>query len=346
MTRRQWLAATTFLKAVPGWRYEFPRDHFSHPAFRTEWWYYTGNVGDAQGRPFGFELTFFRAALAESVERRNVWSTRDAYMAHLALTDIAGKAFYHSERLNRPGPGLAGVDADQGRIWNGNWESLVQPESHRLRAVAEKFSFALDLAVAKPPVIHGRGGVSQKGPLAGQASHYISFTRLEAGGEIVLGAERFRVRGTAWMDHEFFSSELDEKLAGWDWFSIQLDNREELMLYRLRQKDGSSSPWSAGSYVRADGRIEHLEAADLELEPGRKWKNYPVAWRVRVKRLGIDLLAEPRLDSQELLSKAKLTPSYWEGAMVFRGSHHGVGYLEMTGYDDRVLFTRREGVRK
>lgn len=346
MTRREWLAAATFMKAVPGWRYEFPRDHFSHPDFRTEWWYYTGNLREAGGRPFGFELTFFRAALAETVERRNVWSTRDAYMAHLALTDVEGKAFHHAERLNRPGPGLAGVDAASGRIWNGNWQSVVRPEAHRLTATAERFSFTLDLAVAKPPVVHGKNGVSQKGPLTGQASHYISFPRLASRGEIVLDGKRFAVQGTAWMDHEYFSSELDAKLAGWDWFSIQLENNTELMLYRLRQKDGTASPWSAGSFIDASGKVEHLEVGDLVLEPGRKWKNYPVEWRIGVPRLGVELRATPRLEGQELLSKARLTPSYWEGAMVFTGSHRGVGYLEMTGYDDRVLFTRREAARK
>lgn len=346
MTRRQFLAAATFIQALPGYRYQFPRDHFSHPDFRTEWWYYTGNVRTASGRPFGFELTFFRAALTPDLTPKSVWSTRDAYMAHLALTDIEGRQFFHAERLNRPGPGLAGVDAATERIWNGNWQCLLRPDAHTLTGIDPHFRFQFDLRPAKPHVIHGENGVSQKGPQPGQASHYISFSRLTATGEIQLAGEKHAVTGTAWMDHEYFSSELDPALAGWDWFSIQLDNNTELMLYRLRRKQGGASQWSAGSFIDAAGAVTHLKAADLELTPGRLWKNYPIEWRIRVPRLNIELTATPTLDEQELLSRARLTPSYWEGAMRFRGTHTGVGYLEMTGYDDKVSFTRRDAPSK
>jgi len=346
MTRREFLAAATFVKALPGYRYEFPRDHFSHPEFQTEWWYYTGNLKTVGGRGFGYELTFFRAALAPEMELRSVWTARDAYMAHLALTDIEGRHFLHAERLNRPGPGLAGVDAANERIWNGNWQSKLTPGEHRLTAVDARFQFDFRLKPSKPHVIHGRNGVSQKGPLPGQASHYISFPRLETSGRLRLDGKDYDLRGTTWMDHEYFSSELDPSLAGWDWFSIQLENQTELMVYRLRQKNGAASPFSAGTFIDAQGVATHLEAKDMDLVPGRRWKNYPVEWQLRVPRLGVDLKALPRLDEQELLSKGRLTPSYWEGAMRFEGTHAGVGYLEMTGYDDKVSFTRREGVRK
>lgn len=341
MTRRDFLAAATFIKALPGYRYEFPRDHFSHADFQTEWWYYTGNLATASGRPFGYELTFFRAALTPTLERKSIWATRDAYMAHLALTDIEGKRFLHTERLNRPGPGLAGVDAATGRIWNGNWSCHLTPTSHHLVATCEDFSFDFTLTPAKPHVIHGLKGVSQKGPLPGQASHYISFPRLNTQGKLTLGGTTHQLTGTTWMDHEYFSSELDPNLAGWDWFSIQLDNQSELMLYRLRQKDGQSSPFSAGTLIRPDGSTEHLAHTDFTLTPQRKWKNYPVEWHLKIPKFAIELNATPTLDAQELLSKSKLTPSYWEGAMRFAGTHRGVGYLEMTGYDDKVRFSTK-----
>jgi predicted secreted hydrolase len=338
MNRRNFLAS--FIPALPGYRYQFPRDHFSHADFQTEWWYYTGNLETTAGRPFGFELTFFRAALQPTVEPKSIWSTRDAYMAHLALTDIASQQFHHAERLNRPGPGLAGVDSARQLIWNGNWQCQLTPSSHHLIAISERFSLDLELQPAKPPVTHGVNGVSQKGPRPGQASHYISFSRLLTKGRIILDGQPHQVAGTSWMDHEYFSSELDQNLAGWDWFSIQLDNQTELMLYRLRQKDGQASPHSAGTWIDATGQTTHLTAADLQLTPGRRWKNYPIEWTIRIPRLNLELTARPRLDNQELTSKNKLSPGYWEGAMSFTGTHPGRGYLEMTGYDDKVQFSR------
>lgn len=346
MTRRQFLSAATFVKALPGYRYEFPRDHFSHPGFQTEWWYYTGNL-NAGARPFGFELTFFRAGIAPPGEQKSIWTTHDAFIAHFALTDITGQHFLHSERLNRPGPGLAGVDAARQLIWNGNWSCYLTPASHHLKAVAEDFSIDLDLAVVKAPVTHGANGVSQKGPAPGQASHYISFPRLAAQGKLSVGRDTHQITGgSAWMDHEYFSSELDANLAGWDWFSIQLDNATELMLYRLRQKDGAASPFSAGTLIDAKGATTHLAAADIRLTPGRAWKSYPVEWQIEVPRLNLRLAARPRLDAQEIVSRHKLTPTYWEGAMTFEGTHRGTGYLEMTGYGDKVQFSRPDSSQK
>jgi predicted secreted hydrolase len=341
MTRRQFLSAATFIKALPGYKYEFPRDHFSHPDFQTEWWYYTGNLATQTGRRFGYELTFFRAALQPNVEQKSIWSTRDAYMAHLALTDVEGKQFFHAERLNRTGPGLAGVDPKTERIWNGNWSCHLTPGKHTLLATDQNFSFNLALTPAKPHVIHGPNGVSQKGPNPGQASHYISFPRLATQGQIQLNGATHQVQGNTWMDHEYFSSELDPNLAGWDWFSIQLDNQTELMLYRLRQKDGQSSPFSAGTFIDQKGQTTHLTSSDIQFTPQRLWKRYPVEWQIRIPTLHIELNAKPLLDDQELLSKSKLTPSYWEGAMQFTGTHSARGYLEMTGYDNRVRFMPR-----
>jgi predicted secreted hydrolase len=346
MTRRQLLSAATFVKALPGKRYQFPRDHFSHPEFQTEWWYYTGNLATANGRQFGFELTFFRQALQPAPEIKSVWSTRDAYMAHLALTDVEGKQFFHAERLNRPGPGLAGVDETTQRIWNGNWSVVLKPDAHMLQAVDPRFGLRFEMRPVKQPVTHGENGVSQKGPLPGQASHYISFPRLATSGEIALGGQKFAVTGSAWMDHEYFSSELDNALAGWDWFSIQLDNETELMLYRLRLKNGRSSEHSAGSFIDAKGGVTHLKSSDFQLTPGRRFQDYPIEWNVEIPSLGVKLKALPKLDGQELSSRNHLTPSYWEGAMRFSGSHEGHGYLEMTGYDRQIRLTRREAAVK
>src|SRR5437660_6967978 len=184
--------------AVPGYRYEFPRDHFNHPEFQTEWWYYTGNLHTTEGRRFGFELTFFRQGVDRESPPVNVWDVREVWMAHLALSDIDGGRFLHTERFNRSGAGIAGADQAQARVWNGNWQVRWQPPSQQLQAVAEGFSFELSLRSEKPPVIHGANGVSQKAEGLGRASHYISLTRLATTGVMAIEGKQFTVEGQSW----------------------------------------------------------------------------------------------------------------------------------------------------
>jgi len=357
--------------ARPGYHYQFPRDHFNHAAYKTEWWYYTGNLSAKDGRRFGFELTFFRQALDRQKERRDakpgVWDIPDVYFAHFTVSDLDGKRFFQAERLNRPGAGIAGADLAQARVWNGNWQAQWQLDSSHpggfhaqtLQAIAEKFSIRLSLSSDKPPVIHGVNGISQKAEGAGHASHYISLTRLRTSGVIEIEGQRFEVGGLAWMDHEFFTNQLAADQAGWDWFSLQLDDGSELMLYRMRQKDGTAGRWSHGTFIEArrDARIEvrgdastdargaarGLSASEFQLSPGPSWTSprtgarYPVAWRISVPALRLELTLNTRLESQELTSTSDISPSYWEGAIEVTGTRAGRpiagrGYLEMTGY--------------
>lgn len=336
--------------ALPGYHYSFPRDHFSHPSFQTEWWYYTGNLRAADGHGFGFELTFFRQAVDRDPARNSTWDVQDLYLAHLALSDLTGGRFYHAQRTNRPGPGVAGVDAASQRIWNGNWQVQWENADQRLQAIAEDFELRLTLHSEKPPVIHGENGVSQKAQGPGRASHYISLTRLAVSGPILLRGKSFEVSGLAWMDHEFFTHQLSPDQAGWDWLSLQLDDRTELMLFRLRRKDGGIDPFSAGTYIDAEGRTTHLRKEDFILQPlGSAWNSpvsgaaYPVQWRIEVGALNLKLETTTPLPSQELTGKSALAPTYWEGAITLSGTRaarpiHGVGYLEMTGYDHPVTF--------
>jgi predicted secreted hydrolase len=323
--------------ALPGYRYEFPRDHFNHPEFQTEWWYYTGNLRDAHGRRFGFELTFFRQSVDRSREPATVWDVRDAWLAHLALSDIDGGQFLHAERLNRSGPGLAGASLDLARFWNGNWRVQwdLRAGTQQMEAIDPRFSFNLTLRPLKPPVVHGINGVSQKAAGVGQASHYISFTRLETRGAVILEGHTFQVEGLSWMDHEFFTHQLDAAQSGWDWFSLQLDDGTELMLFRLRRKDGTVDPYSAGTYINARGRTTHLYRDTFSVTPGKLWNKYPIEWTVRVPSLEIDVRIATRLPQQEFEGSQN---RYWEGAVEIAGSRHGSGYVEMTGYAAPVRF--------
>ena len=336
--------SSQFREALPGYKYEFPRDHFNHPDFQTEWWYYTGNVQATDGHRFGFELTFFRQALDRAQAGASLWDIRDLYIAHFALSDLDGGRFYHAERINRPGPGIAGVSQSDGRIWNGNWQVRLS-DDEQLDAIDERFSLHFHLHPSKPSVVNGENGVSQKADGAGRASHYISLTRLIASGQIELGLSKFEVSGLAWMDHEFFTAQLSSDQIGWDWVSIQLNDDTELMLFRLRRRDRSLDPHSSGTFVDASGQSSRLSQSEFQLEPAEEtWTSslthgvYPVHWRLTIPKFKARLDISTPLPAQEVVGENHLLPAYWEGAMRISGKKEttpvaGVGYLEMTGYD-------------
>ncbi len=336
-----WLAllsvAAGYRQATPGYHYQFPRDHFSHPEFKTEWWYYTGNLRAADGHRYGFELVFFRQAKRRGLaDNPSAWRIDDLYLAHLALTDIDRQKFRYFERLNRAGPGLAGISFENGRIWNGNWQALWDKSTgvQTISAVDEGIRLTLRLAPRTGPIIHGENGVSQKTEAPGNASYYVSFPLLAADGSINGSA----VSGTAWMDHEWFTNLLDDSTLGWDWFSAQLDNRTELMLFRTRGRE----IYSAGTYIDADGRARFLKGSDFALQPLEYWTSpksgarYPLRWRISIPALKIALECAAAIPDQELVSKAGYASTYWEGAVRYSGSAAGVGYLELTGYAGRV----------
>jgi len=331
-------AGAGYRTAVPGYRFQFPRDHFDHPDFRTEWWYYTGNLRGQGGHRFGFELVFFRQGQHRGAsDNPSAWRADDLYLAHLALTDIDGKRYRYHTRLNRAGPGIAGASFEQGRIWNGNWQARWGGGSgaQTLSGVAEDIRFDLRLTPRKPPVINGENGVSQKAEGAGQASYYVSFPRLAVEGTLNGAA----VSGAAWMDHEWFTSLLAATQTGWDWFSIQLDDDTELMLFQLRRTDGTIDPYSAGTFIDRAGHATHLKRADFGLEPLEFWRSprtgarYPVRWRISVPSLKLTLECAAALPNQELAAADERGTTYWEGAVTYTGPVSGAGYLEMTGYD-------------
>lgn len=335
--------AQHYLPAAPGYHYEFPRDHFNHPDYQTEWWYYTGNLRAKNGHRFGFELTFFRQGVSLT-PNPSPWYVHDLYMAHLALSDVTGGKYFATERLNRAGPGIAGIDATSEIVWNGNWQTRIGAKTHHLQGVGDNFSLDLNVAPQKPPVIHGTDGVSQKAEGAGHASHYLSFTRMKSTGTVELDGTTYTVAGDTWMDHEFFSDSMNSQEVGWDWLSVQLQDNTELMLYRLRHRDGSVDPYSSGTYVDAQGRAQHLALGDFTMvQAGSTYRSsktaatYPIAWSVNIPGLALQLDISTPLKDQEFVSR--FGPSYWEGAIDVSGHRgqkaiSGAGYLEMTGYSN------------
>lgn len=337
-----------FKAALPGYRYHFPADHFSHDEFKTEWWYYTGHLESADKKPFGYELTFFRSGvpISDGVNG-GAFELRNVYMAHFALTDVSAKKFYHEEKMSRGGAGAAGASDKEYKVWLENWSALRDPKSgkHILSARSKDCSIKLSLDEGKVPAIHGNQGVSQKASCVGCASHYYSHTRMPAEGEITIGDKKYNVRGSSWMDHEFGSNQLAANQVGWDWFSIQLDDGSDMMLYLMRLKDGTYDPHSSGTFVAADGGVQHLHLSDYKIESSQKWKSphtggqYPTSFHVSVPSKQLDLQIEALLQDQELASKDKTGISYWEGACRVKGKRAGAevrgqAYVEMTGYSE------------
>lgn len=326
--------------------FAFPADHGPHPEFRTEWWYVTGNLATAEGRPFGFQFTLFRQALAPSQpERASSWATRQVMLGHLALSDIAAGRFTAGERLVRAAGGLGGSEAAPYRIWAEGWQlspvNVDQPGFWPLRLVGSHDGVALALVLdsLKPLVLQGERGLSRKSAQPGNASYYYSYPRLRVSGRITTADGVHDVSGQAWLDREWSTSALASDQVGWDWFSLQLDDQTELMLYQLRRRDGSADPTSSGSTVAADGGSTRLTQGDFTLAVTDRWTHprsgiaYPSRWQISVPSQGLELTVMPRLADQEL----PLQVRYWEGSVSVSGTRRGrpisgLGYVELTGY--------------
>ena len=347
------LAAETaeeFQVATAGYRYAFPRDHGTHEEFRTEWWYYTGQLTAKNGRPFGYQLTFFRRGMPRDHTKTlpSQWAATHLYLAHFAVSDLRKDRFHYAEKMSRAGLGKAGAVRDRLHVWIDRWSAespATAPDTQILQAADGNLAIHLTVSPEKPLVVHGHDGISRKGSVA--ASHYYSFTRLATTGKLTIDNESFDVTGTSWMDHEFGSADLGKDMVGWDWFSLQLDDQRELMLYRLRRTDGSADPASSGTLIDRDGQGHHLSIGDFTLEPTSYWTSqtshtrYPQRWRLTIPSQHLSLELAPRMAEQELTTSRSTQVTYWEGAIEARGTAQGQpikgqGYMELTGYAERV----------
>lgn len=337
-----------FARAIAPPQFRFPADHGPHPEFRTEWWYVTGNVDSDAGRRFGVQLVFFRQALAADPPARQAsLAARDVVLAHAAVTDVDGGRFFAEERVGRLAGGLARLRGGDGaplRIECADWSAIADPDVDgfvpmRLRAGGRGFSFDLRLLPGTPPVLQGDRGLSRKSETPGNASIYYSMPRLPLEGTIRIGDAAHEVHGHGWVDREWSTSALGSDQVGWDWFSLQLDNGDDLMWYRLRRRDGSVDRMSRGSLVTENRTQWTLLPHSIEATPIGTWRaadggaEYPARWRLVGKSPRFDLEIEPLLPDQEL----RLFVRYWEGAVSVKGTRDGVpvtgrGYLEMTGY--------------
>ena len=333
-----------YARALDPRPFTFPADHGPHPDFATEWWYFVGTLATDDGREFGYQLTFFRQAVAPSMPaRESAWATRQIYLCHFTVTDVAGRRFAASEHYARGAMGLAGAQAQPWRVWVEDWSAeAVKGDFDRLRLRANADDHAIDLILdcGPGPVLHGDRGLSRKGPELGNASYYYSFCRMPTTGRITVAGRASDVHGRTWLDREWSTSALSDDQVGWDWFALRLDDGPDLMLYHLRRKDGSIDPFRGGSLIRGSTR-RTLPADSVTIAVTDHWTsphsgaNYPAGWRITVPSESLDLSVAPLLADQEL----PVSIRYWEGAVAIEGTHAGRdvagrGYAELTGYDD------------
>jgi len=345
-----WLAPPVVSAGEDGWQsvsgppaLVLPRDHGAHPEVQTEWWYLTANLADDEGRRYGVQVTFFRSGLDPEPPKAcdSPLRARQAMAAHLAVAEVGTGDFRHAERVGRADGAFSGFATDDLRVWLGDWQLERRPDGTLVARAADRAAgLAVELSCrpAKPLVRQGVDGYSQKGADAGNASAYLSWTRLEVRGTLTLDGRELAVAGEGWFDHEWGSSQLGEGVAGWDWFSLRFDDRSELMVYRLRREDGSPDPYSSGTLVRADGSTRWLGVGEVVLEPTGWWTSpatggrYPSGWRLVVPSEQLDLKLAPLVPSAELDGRGSTGVVYWEGPVEVSGSHHGEGYAELTGY--------------
>jgi predicted secreted hydrolase len=343
--------AAGFAQALGVRPFEFPRDHGPHPEFRQEWWYFTGNLEAAGGERFGFELTFFRfalapptaagAAAATAATATSAWRAREIYMAHFAVTDVARGRFRFAQKLSRAALGLAGAQAEPLAVWIDDWALRTAASGTprwTLNAHEPGYAIELSLEPLATPVLNGTAGLSRKAAEPTAASYYYSIPRLRVRGRLFRDARALEVEGLAWLDREWGSGGLGAAELGWDWFGLQLSDGSALMFYALRDRDGRRDPYSAGTWVVSSGEARPLANAEVAIAVTRYWRNaagvrYPAAWSIRVPALTLELSVHPVLTDQELTT----APPYWEGAVDVSGEHAGRavggrGYVELVGY--------------
>jgi predicted secreted hydrolase len=259
------------------------------------------------------------------------------------VSDIDNKKHHCFQRNSRQGIGQAGARSESCEVWNGDWKAWLVDESHRLRANDDDVDIDLALVPTKPPALHGNQGLSQKGPTAGNASHYYSLTRMNTTGTVSIGRESFTVQGQSWMDHEFSTSFLEPGQLGWDWLAIQLEDGIDLMLYRMRREGGRIDAFSSGSVIDKSGKVVHLHSGEYAMIPQRTWKSpetgaeYPLHWDIQIPSLGYRFTIRPTFSAQEMTTEDTTGISYWEGAILVSGESGdqpicGRGYMELTGY--------------
>ncbi len=331
----------TFAPVTPlaaGTALPFPASYGAHPDFKTEWWYVTGWLNTADGKPLGFQVTFFRSATAHDRADPSRFAPKQLIIGHAALSDPANGKLLHDQRSAREGFGLAYAKVGDTDVKLDDWHMSRNPDgSYRIRVEAPNFALDLALAPSQPLLLEGDNGYSRKGPQPAQSSYYYSEPQLKTSGSVTRAGKIVAVSGASWLDHEWSSQALDPAASGWDWVGANLADGGALMAFQIRSTTGGKL-WAHATWRDASGTITQYTPEQVSFSPQRRWRSprtnaeYPVATLLTTGRTIWQIA--PLQDDQELDSRRSTGAVYWEGAVTVSrdGRPAGRAYLEMTGY--------------
>ncbi|MDY6790751.1 MAG: lipocalin-like domain-containing protein [Thermodesulfobacteriota bacterium] len=346
---------STYYRVTRPCNLSFPDDHGMHPGYRTEWWYYTGNLKAHTGEKFGFQMTIFRSQISPPGAEKNwpspasQWRSQNIFLGHAAVSNLTAHQHIFDEQWSREMDGIAGVSQNESgttRIYLNKWSIMIDEKRHNVRVQSNQFAFDLKMRSLKPAVLHGDQGYSRKGELDESASCYYSFSRLMTDGTLVYKDQTYTVSGYSWMDHEFSTAPLQKNIIGWDWFSLQFSDNTELMVFLLRQAEKSHHPASSGSYIYADGTKKHLTHKDFNIKVLDTWKSpqsgagYPSKWQLSISDMDMEITLASNIKNQEMMTSESTDVIYWEGSVAINGHKgpqgiSGFGYVELTGYNQK-----------
>jgi predicted secreted hydrolase len=332
-------APPAFTPVTPGRSLAFPADFGAHPGFRTEWWYVTGWLKTGDGKPLGFQATFFRSRTEHDPANPSAFAPKQLVIGHAALSDPALGHLVHAERSAREGFGLAWAKAGDTDIKLDDWRMVRGADgSYRVSVRGRELTLELRLAPTQPVLAQGERGYSRKGPLPRHASYYYSEPQLQVSGTVArAGAPPVAVRGDAWFDHEWSSEALQPDASGWDWIGANLDDGSALMAFQIRGRQGAKL-WAHATLRARSGKVMQYGPEQVSFAPQAWWKSprtdaaYPVATIISTGTTRWQV--KPLQQDQELDSRRSTGAVYWEGAVTVArdGVAAGHGYLELTGY--------------
>ncbi len=330
--------AGEYAEVTPSYAVKLPRDFYYKKDYKIQWWYFTGHLFDAQGREFGYELTFFTVGIQRRVYKSK-FGLDNIYISHFAVSDVGGRKFYFTDRADRGAFAFAGASPGRLKVWVG--KSILDGTPRQMHIQASDKEIALDLILTpeKPLVLNGENGYSRKSEDSPEnASIYFTYPDLRTRGTLRTGGDTVSVSGKSWFDREFSSKELSKRQAGWDWFAIQLDDGRDIMLYVLRNKDGTIDPFSSGTFIHRNGTYRKLSKNDYSVIAEGHYKSkttgarYPSKWKVSIPSEGVSVTITPLIQDQEVVSVYSTGNYYWEGACKVEGTAQGRAYAELTGY--------------
>lgn len=324
---------------------DFPQSLFPQKNMPVEWWYFTGHLQDQKGKRWSYEFCFFKfhpQALRFGIIPLSKMRKTPFLVLHFALTNKSQGSFSYFQESGLNNPQII------------RYSELKLGLKHSFLDFKKEFNLSAENKIAKlhlnlipqtKIVKHFSSGFAEMFPQ--HRTYYLTFPRLKTKGKLKIGKNSYKVEGTSWFDHQKMNLRHHSPLKGWEWFSIMFNDKTELMFFILRTKKGLTKKYLGGTYIDQKGKVLNLSQQDAEIKTTSAWRSphtntlYPSSWRMKIKRLGLDISIVPEVKDQELHDRGLTPLAYWEGACKVEGVKKGKkvsgdSYVELVGYDKRL----------